>query len=46
MIFKRVEIDFSINGLVFKIDYCINSSGFVEGSKGAVKREMGNYLDF
>jgi hypothetical protein len=41
-----VEIDFSINGLVFKIDYCINSSGLVEGAKGAVKSGMGNYLDF
>ena len=41
-----MEIDFSINGLVFKIDYCVNSSGLVEDAKGAVKSGMGNYLDF
>jgi hypothetical protein len=29
-----------------EIDYCINSSGLVEGTKGAVKSGMGNYLDF
>jgi hypothetical protein len=32
--------------LCFKIDYYINSSGLVEGAKGAVKSGMGNYLDF
>jgi hypothetical protein len=43
---NRYIVYLSINCLVFKIDYCINSSGLVEGAKDAVKSGMGNYLDF